>query len=206
MALHQCPNQLSADLLKPLELLARAWATSPIRPHLLPQVVEAWDRVISEWADDDSLPLLVRKANGNRGHAMSHESGRIVVPVDNTSAQWVFRCAADDIVWSLDDVRNRFGEIPVAQALNTRNGEKSGATYFSCNSKKKGTSAMGWRLAHIDPVGLHSQWQDCSLEELKVHFSLLMSPSNMFVVPMSLAGLAEVPEVIHSVKSYLRES
>jgi hypothetical protein len=203
MPLAQCPKELPPDLLHPIELLAKAWAISPQRPHPSQEVLARWDEIIKAWAEADDIPLLVRKANGNRGHALKHASGRTVVPVDNSSAQWVFRCAADAVVWELDEVRSRLREIPVAQAQDSRSGEKANAVYTCCNSRKNGVSGLGWRLAHIEPVGLRAQWEVCSLQNLKDHFKLLMSPSNMFVVPSSVGGLAEVPAVIGSVRRFL---
>ena len=205
MALKQCPRELAPELLHPLELLAKAWATSAHRPHPSREIVVSWDQLVNAWAEASDLPLLVRKANGNRGHALTHTSGRTIVPVDNSSAQWVFRCAADGVVWDLNELRSRIMEIPVAQALDSRNGEKANAMFTCCNSRKNGVSRLGWRLAHIEPVGLRAQWEACSIQQLKDHFKLLMSPSNMFVVPSAIGGVAEVPAVIQSVRNLLLE-
>ena len=206
MSLIQCPKELAPELLHSLEQLARAWATSPQRPCPSQEVVSSWDQLIQAWAEAEDLPLLVRKANGNRGHALTHSSGRTIVPVDNSSAQWVFRCAMDGVTWELSDVRLRLKEIPVAQALDSKNGEKANAVYTCCNSRRNGVSGLGWRLAHIEPVGLRAQWEVCSMQILKNHFRLLMSPSNMFVIPSAIGGLAEVPAVIQSVRSLLTDN
>jgi len=62
----------------------------------------------------------------------------------------------------------------------------------------------GWKLAQIEPVGLHTRTPLASvpLETLKSKFINLVSPANMFVIPRDWGGLAESQAVIDAVKAW----
>jgi hypothetical protein len=92
------------------------------------------------------------------------------------------------------------GKIPFAFA--TKRCEKSPMTYPGTLSAADNLNKGGWKLCHMDGVGLRSatRLEDFSLERLVTHFRLLLKPSHHFLVPLSWAGLGELPEVIDEVR------
>ncbi|MGI0035712.1 MAG: hypothetical protein ACRD98_07580 [Nitrososphaera sp.] len=84
--------------------------------------------------------------------------------------------------------------------------ERAGAKYH-CNLRKNfDVNHFGWKLAHIEPVGLNSR-EDLTkvpIDRLASQFVKLVSPENMFVVPMAWAGIAEIDAVIRAVSSARR--
>ena len=67
---------------------------------------------------------------------------------------------------------------------------------------------MGWKVAHIDGVGLGNRTTVAELSEstLREHFRKLMRPSNMFVIPLKYAGLAELPEFCEAVGALFKSA
>lgn len=62
---------------------------------------------------------------------------------------------------------------------------------------------QGWYVGHFDSIGLRDRKkiQEIELEKLKTHFIRFMDPGNMLLVPNEYAGLAELPEFCHKIKS-----
>src|SRR5947207_10343598 len=87
------PERLPSEMLRLLAELARLWAVGPQRPRPDSLVLEHWEKLISAWAADPNLPLLVRKFGDNRGSRLVHQTGRPVVPADNSPAQCAYACA-----------------------------------------------------------------------------------------------------------------
>src|SRR5688500_9287322 len=111
-------------------LAAAAWVVDPSRPHPVAHTIAAWKALLATWAEAPDMPLLVRKARGNRGHALRHEAtGRTLVPTDNSPAHWSMALALTGICPTLGEVRAMLGadSIPVAMVIKTT--EKAGATY-----------------------------------------------------------------------------
>ncbi len=61
------------------------------------------------------LRLFVRKHLDDRGHVLTHASGRVLVLVGNSPALWVYAFAYHGVACTLDGVRTLLGadEIPV---------------------------------------------------------------------------------------------
>jgi hypothetical protein len=76
--------------------------------------------------------------------------------------------------------------------------ERLAADFHGVLGKCAGTSESGWKLAHIDAVGLggRGELSTYSSSELQGHFRRFMAPANMFVVPAEWGGLAETAEFI----------
>lgn len=176
--------------------LADAWARHPARPAPARAIATAWDATVDAWARADDLPLFVRKHRDNRGHVLAHPSGRGLVPVDNSPAQWAYALACRGVTCTLDDVRALLAadEIPVAMIF--KGAERAGARYRRTLGAG-GTADAGWKLGHIDGVGLRTAGLITALPiaALEAHHRLLLSPSNLFLVPLAWAGLAELPEL-----------
>lgn len=117
------PLEPSATLTR----FAEGWMQSPMRPHPAPEVLARWDALLSQWIEEPTISLLIRKYNDNRGHALHHSYGRILVPADNSPAQWVFALALNGYCPSLEQLSLQLttGELPVAMALGTK--EREGA-------------------------------------------------------------------------------
>jgi len=68
----------------------------------------------------------------------------------------------------------------------------------SLRHKDYNLNLKGWKLAHIEPVGLHTNKpiSEIEIEKLETHFKKYLDPSNMFVVPKMWSGVAETVEMI----------
>ena len=196
-------SEISSELSHKLREVGRVWASSKCRPLVQSEIKQHWDELIKAWADSD-LPLVVRKSNGVRGGTITHSDGRSIILSDNSPAQWAFMRAFQGFSYSLDEIRGQLenGKIPFAFA--TKRSEKSQMKYKGTLSAADNLNKRGWKLCHIDGVGLRSatSLEDFSIERLVRHFQLLLKPSNHFLVPLSWAGLGELPEVIDEVRQY----
>jgi hypothetical protein len=94
-------------------------------------------------------------------------------------------------------------QVPVAMVLNAT--EKSKAYYRCTLGKVVSPNAYGWKVAHVDPVGLMSRTSIADVAEpiLRSHFRKLMSPRNMFAIPLRYAGLGELPEFCDAIRAML---
>lgn len=195
--------EVSFELSHELREVGKLWAAAKDRPRVQVDIRQRWDELIDAWADSD-LPLVVRKSSGVRGGTITHKSNRTIILADNSPAQWAFMRAFQGFSYSLDEIREQLenGKIPFAFA--TKRSEKSQMTYTRTLSTADNLNKRGWKLCHINGVGLRSakRLQDFSLERLVTHFRLLLKPSNHFLVPLSWAGLGELPEVIDEIRRY----
>jgi hypothetical protein len=202
-SLAYCPERLPSDLSSLVESFGHAWAVSPSRPKPATPVIEHWSKLLIEWANVEDLPLFVRKHNNNRGSVILHDSGRSIIPCDNSPAHWAYVMASQGECPSLKDIRALLAGdlIPVAMIQKTI--EKQTAEYHCNLSKRFNVNEFGWKLAHIEGVGLNTRTSISTIpmERLVARFRLLMAPANMFVVPLIWAGIAEIEAVIHAVAS-----
>jgi hypothetical protein len=93
------------------------------------------------------------------------------------------------------------GDLPVCMARKA--GEGDGALYRGTlrrNGTPPNLNALGWKVAHLAPVGLRTSVAitEVPIEVLQEHLRRLLSPRNMVVVPMSHGGLAELPEFLEA--------
>ena len=199
-----CRHNLAPEISNLLTEIGLQWASHSERPTPAPEMLARWDTLIVSWLANESLPLFVRKVAGNRGSVLRHVSGRLLIPTDNSPAHWSYSLACTGVCPTVEQVKALLDrdQIPVAMILGTA--EKERARYRQTLGRISSPNAAGWKLAHIEEVGLGSRGslEGTSLESLKVHFRAFLSPSNMFVVPVSWAGLAEVPEVVSAIKSW----
>ena len=89
-----------------------------------------------------------------------------------------------------------------------KSAEFARARYQCTLSKSPNPNAAGWKVAHIDPVGLVKRADVTTIEEsvLREHFRKLMKPSNMFVIPLKYAGLGELPEFCQAIQALIKSS
>ena len=196
--LRTCADKLPHELVDLVKQFAAAWKESSDRPHPNQEVLFAWDELLLQWVAEASLPLYVRKFADNRGQKMVHPSGRVFVPTDNSPAQWAFSLACAGEIPTLTELEEKIAgdQLPIAMMLKST--EKQSATYRCSLSAPYDVNKKGWKLAHIDGVGLNSRalLSALPIDVLHTQFLRFMAPSNMFLVPKRFAGIAEIDEVI----------
>jgi len=192
------PARTPESIAQGLAQAARAWAADPVRPRVAPDVLRHWDALLDAWVAADDLPLYVRKASENRGHALKHVSGRIIVPTDNSPAHWSCVVAHQGGKPSLDEIRELIAVDCIPVAMVFKKTEKEGAIYRCSRSPVPNPNTLGWKVAHIDDVGLGygGPIVEITLPSLAAHHKRFLSPSNIFLVPKDYAGAAETPDFI----------
>ena len=188
------------ELSKIIKEFAVLWLKSRHRPRPSREILAKWQRLLSSWIRDQSMPLFIRKAREGRGKRIRHKSGRILIPADNTTAHWSFSLALNNRCPRKSRIKQMLLDRRVPIAFAPLPDERR---YFSSSShelrrKEYDLNLQGWKLAHIDPVGLKSRHslKDRDIEELEIHFMKFLDPSNMFVVPKRWSGIAEAEEII----------
>jgi len=195
------PASIDPRLHEQLEAIAAAWHDSQARPRVTQKVSDHWDRLIRDWVEDRSLPLLVRRTK-KRGVEQRHGSRRFIVHVDNSPAHWTLGSALLGRMPSLAEVLAdlEHGELPVTFVLSLEDKRKSPKYTGTLGKSAAGPllNKARWKVCHIDPVGLGGRkpTSSYSMAELVEVSTRLLSPSNMFLVPNSHSGLGELPEVI----------
>lgn len=181
-----------------LDEAAVIWANHERRPKPNKNTAERWTKFVKRWANDQSLPLLIRKHSKNRGWSLVHHvTRRCLVPVDNSPAQWAFCQACNGLTPNFKEIPSLLkGQIPVAFVRGDNEERKA---MFGCNLKdcpEYDLNSLGWYLGHVRDIGLHTRRRidEVDIELLKTHFIRLMSPTNMFVVHKDHSGVAELPE------------
>ena len=178
--------------------LGQLWKSSENHVNVSIDVLNSWDTLISEWAEDESMPLIIRKGS-SRGQEFTHPSGRKVIISDNTFALWVYRNVLDGKIYSLLELKNKLNnnEIPIVYALTKE--DKKKATYTRTLGKDALSDAnTKWKLCHIEPVGMNSRKNiaDLDINEIIKYFERYANPMNMFILPKEIGGLGEIQEFI----------
>jgi len=201
MVLERCNSlSISLDYSQTIRELGKKWRYDPKNPvndQGFLRSFNSWDSFIKKWASDPNIPLLIRKRDNKLGSINIHKSGRRLIPVDNSPAQWVFACICNGTPPPVDIITGlRNGEIPIAMVLPKL--EHGMEAYRGNLQNCPNTQTLDWYLAHKKDVGLNKKMLDCTLDELEKHFINLMSPLNMFVVPKdkTMRGLAELIDFI----------
>jgi hypothetical protein len=202
--LSKCPDILPVEIVEAACELARAYATSSIRPRLPENVIQHWDSLIDEWSECEDLPLFVRKQSSDIGDLLKHTaSGRGLAPCDNSPAHWTIITAFErGAEFTVDDVRNAIKNHGVPVTLAMSNAEIAEAKMKGVLAKQRNASKLGWKVDHIVDVGLkkRARIEDLPLVDLKHHFCRLMKPSNIVLVPSKLKGLGDLPAFISLLK------
>ena len=202
MPLPHSPIPIPAPITTLLQQLGVAWATLLERPRIDPTVAAHWDDLIYEWANTDDLPLFIRKGKYPRGSPRCHTSTkRVLTRCDNSPAQWAFTLAFDKQKPNISEIREYIERtsIPLAMILTT---EEREITSLGCGlTPDFNMNSRSWKLGHIRPVGLRQRMQieEFPISTLREHFIKLMSPSNMFAVPLEIGAIAELSPVIQAI-------
>lgn len=199
--------ELPKSLQSLIRQFARAWAESDLRVHPDADTILHWQNLISNWAHTPDLPLFIRKGRSDRGQAKTHSSGRILVPVDNSTAQWAYTLALAGKKPSLSDIRTLVenDQIPIGMILTRE--ERSSSQYSCPLTLEFNLNQKGWKLAHIQDVGLNQRTPitEIPLQTLREHFYKFLSPKNMFVIPKQHAGIAEDPIMVKEMRKYQKK-
>jgi hypothetical protein len=152
---------------------------------------------LEEWASAPGMPIFVRKHKDNRGFSVSHPSGRELVPTDNSPAHWVFTLACAGVCPTLKDVQSSLANHSIPIAMIRRTIERNGSKYTCTLGNEYDVNMRGWKLGHVEGVGMRQRKKldEMPIDTLTAHFRRFMDPGNMFVVPLKLAGIAEVSHV-----------
>ena len=186
------PDVMPAELLRNL---GAGWAVSPQRPKIDEDGLRHWDELIEMWIADSNMPLFVRRFNERypRGSVFLHQNGREMIPCDNSPAQWAYVTAYEEPQIEFEELQVRFLEerIPIAMAFKPT--ERANARYRGSAATTLPINRLGWKLCHIRPVGLGrvGELEQVPSDILTNHFRLLMSPTNMFVLPREMGAWAE---------------
>lgn len=198
-----CPEPLPSDIDGALRKLAVLWARHPARPRLKHKAEAHWDNLLKDWSEDKNLPLLIRKREKGvaRGEVVNHDSGRKLIPTDNSPASWAYLKAFCGELLSLSDIHQALeaDRIPVAMVVD---GEmRARSLYKCCRVAGPNTNKLGWKVCHKRDVGLNGRTsiKDRPLHTLQSHFQRFLAPSNIFLVPLNLGGLGEVSHFIEAV-------
>lgn len=147
---------------------------------------------------------MIRKSEKGvaRGEVIVHDSGREIVPTDNSAASWSYMLAFAEAKPSLADVRTCLerDEIPVAMVVDR---EMTARSRYKCSRvSTPNPNMLGWKVCHTQKVALGGKGplHQRRLPDLETHFRNFLSPSNMFLVPLLLAGLGELPHFIDAIE------
>ena len=188
----QPPHPAAFDeLAEPLRELGRRWAASPYRPRPSSEALARWDEFLDTWMMS-RLPLLLRDGR-RRGETVDCTSGRSVIFGDNSPANWVFALALA-------------GETP---DLSLWTGETIGAhvplTFVTKGAAgKRDLNKFGWKVCHINPVSDRGRYDIATAPThlLEGEFRRFLSPRNIFLIPKSISGAGELPEVVEAVRAF----
>lgn len=192
-----CPTKLPPEFESLLKRLGRLWADSAICPQIPQQTLSGWNDLVNAWIEDEELPLLIRKGSAVRGSEIVHVSGRRIVPCDNSPAQWAFSVALSGEVPSVQDIRRLFASDKIPVAFAHKSNEKPLRRYH-CTLGPFTVNKKGWKLCHINSVGLKSSQHlaEVRLEVLKEKFLRLVAPENHFILPLAWGSLGELDSFV----------
>lgn len=183
------------DIKDKISELGRLWRNSNYKPKIEKNILESWDQLISEWVEDKSLPLIIRKSN-DRGREFNHPFGRKIIISDNTFAIWVYHNVLNKKTFTISEIKQMLNnnDIPIVYAL--KKAEKQNAKY----TKTLGNYQLArLKVCHIEPVGLNSRKsiEDIDIKIIIEHFKKFANPKNMFLLPKEIGGLGEIQEFIN---------
>lgn len=205
VAIPACPDPIPPEMDELLLRLAQMWRDAPSRPRVALSVCAAWDGLLLQWQQSD-LPLLIRQVRKEmaRGEALSHVSGRTIIPTDNTTANWVLSQALEGLCPTISDIALKFAQRSMPVAMMFKGKAESDRAWQKGTREGVLLNALGWKVCHIEPVGLgRGDLLQRPLSELQDHFFKFLSPTNMFVVPKALGGMGELPHFVSAMRGQL---
>ena len=181
--------------------LGKLWKNSDSNPLIDNDIKNKWEQLIYEWKDNKEMPLIVRKQSAIRGSEIIHSTGRKIIITDNSFSQWIYSNVMDNKTYSLDEIKTMLfkDEIPMCFAIKKEDVNK---VKYRKTLGQYSVNRRGWKLCHIDGVGLNSKMKIAEIEiaELENHFIKLANPKNMFLLPLEIGSLGEIQEFINEQK------
>ena len=83
---------VGSDIRNKIKELGKLWKSSENQLTVSIDILTSWDTLISEWAKDESMPLIIRKGS-SRGQEFTHPSGRKVIISDHICRKAMFKHA-----------------------------------------------------------------------------------------------------------------
>lgn len=185
------------EIIQEINTLGKLWESS--QKCISKDVLNSWNDLISEWIEDESMPLIIRKSNCRGQEFINEKTGRKIIVSDNAFAVWVYRNVLEGKTYTLLEIKNKLinNEIPMVYALSKADKEKAKYT------KPLGKDAISdgdnkWKLCHIERVGLGTRQkiEQIDIETIKEKFKKYVNPMNMFLLPIDIGGLGEIREFI----------
>jgi hypothetical protein len=154
-SLPACHARIPRLLDEHISALGAAWFDNDDRPRISSHIASRWDQLLMDWLEDHSLTLLVRKHNRNRGTILASASGRLLVPTDNSPAQWVFTMAYEGNCPSKHELAELLvsDRIPIAMAMSK---EEKASAARKCGLGRFSVNRKGWKLAHSRRIGFNT--------------------------------------------------
>lgn len=188
---------IDEEIKEKIKELGRIWKNSSSKPQIDEDIVSKWEKVINDWVKDKSLPLIIRKGFGPRGSEHLHDTGRVIIPADNSFSHWVYYNVLNGIVFSLDKIRTLLNEGKIPMSFAIKAAEKDKIKHKQILGKYS-LNELGWKLCHFETVGLGKRTpaNKIDIKELESHFLKLANPRNMFLLPLQIGDLGEIQEFI----------
>lgn len=103
----------------------------------------------------------------------------------------------------MDEITTQLERDEIPFAFATKSKEKEQMKYKKTLAAADSVNKRGWKLCHIQEVGLGSakMIESLPIERLITYFRLFLKPSNHFLVPLHLAGFGEISEVIEEIRT-----
>lgn len=190
--------ELPENIIELIEKTGKAWKEFNKSNLFDKKTLKHWHKLVQEWSNTSNLPLIVRNSRVPRGSVVQHVSGRELIFCDNSPAKWVAEKVFEKEKPSLTDIKIFLQKDEIPFKFAPIKGEQDKAKY-KCISKKQ-LNKSGWKLCHIEGVGLKNQKNiiNQDLETIKRKFILLFDPNNFFILPKQIGGLGEIQWFIDS--------
>lgn len=192
---------IDEEIKEKIKELGKMWKKSSSKPQIDEGIISKWEKVVNDWVKDKSLPLIIRKEFGPRGSESLHDTGRVIIPADNSFSQWIYYNVLKGKNFSLAEIRSLLneGKIPMCYAIKSK--EKDKIKHKQILGKYS-LNKLGWKLCHIEAVGLKTKTpvKEININILESHFFKLANPRNMFLLPLQIGPLGEIQEFINEQK------
>lgn len=175
------------------------WRNSDNNPSIKDEIMRNWVRLINQWIEDKSMPLIVRKDTSKKGQSFLHPCGREIIISDNTFAIWVFGCVLKGETFTLSQLKRMLKSNEIPMVFMQTKEIKDKAKY----SKPLGIYSLpDWKLCHIESIGLktNKNIETLDIKTIKEHFRKYAGPDNMFVLPKEIGDLGEIEIFIEEQK------
>lgn len=182
--------------------IGHLWKISNTQPKINKEFLSKWEKLIYDWKDDHSLPLIIRNKQGSRGSEIKHNAtGRSIIFSDNSFAKWVYENVMDEKIFTLDEIKQKLKKDEIPISLVIKKSEKEKAKYKKTLGKNS-VNKRGWKLCHIAPIGFKNSTlaNNRDIKDLEDHFVKFGNPKNMFLLPLEIGFLGEIQEFIDEQK------